>query len=110
MSSLVGVDADLHADDAQRLAEERKLVRKVDWLLLPILMITLGLQYYDKAVLGSAAVFGILEDLVCRHVAARGLGLTVGPDTDDQRQARHDAILYRLGRCEWELSFHLISD
>lgn len=44
--------------------EERRVRRKVDCIILPVLMITLGLQYYDKAVLGSAAVFGILEDLV----------------------------------------------
>ena len=49
---------------SKRLAAEKKVVRKVDWMLMPILMITLGLQYYDKAVLGSAAVFGILEDMV----------------------------------------------
>jgi hypothetical protein len=61
---------------------ERQLVRKLDWIgeytstcsfgmqrialingVLPILTFTFGLQYYDKAVLGSAAVFGIIEDL-----------------------------------------------
>lgn len=52
------------AVEEERLAEERKVVRKIDTILLPILMLTLGLQYYDKAVLGSAAVFGILEDFV----------------------------------------------
>lgn len=30
---------------------------------MPILTVTLGLQYYDKAVLGNAAVFGILTSL-----------------------------------------------
>lgn len=44
-------------------AEERRLVRKVDWILLPVLLSVVGLQYYDKAVLGSAAIFGILKDL-----------------------------------------------
>lgn len=52
------------AVEEERRAEERRVVRKVDLILLPILMLTLGLQYYDKAVLGSAAVFGILEDFV----------------------------------------------
>lgn len=42
---------------------ERKLVRKIDWLLMPVLTIAFGLQYWDKAVLGSAAVFGIIKDL-----------------------------------------------
>lgn len=30
---------------------------------MPILTISYGLQYYDKAVLGSASVFGIIKDL-----------------------------------------------
>lgn len=49
--------------EEQYRLEEKRLVRKVDWILMPILTVTLGLQYYDKAVLGSAAVFGIIEDL-----------------------------------------------
>ncbi|POY76536.1 hypothetical protein BMF94_0377 [Rhodotorula taiwanensis] len=43
--------------------EEKRLVRKVDLILLPILLSVVGLQYYDKAVLGSAAVFGAIKDL-----------------------------------------------
>ena len=30
---------------------------------MPILTISYGLQYYDKAILGSASVFGIIKDL-----------------------------------------------
>lgn len=52
-------------DDLVKLRmREKRLVRKIDWILMPILTVTLGLQYYDKAVLGNAAVFGILKDLV----------------------------------------------
>lgn len=36
---------------------ERRLVWKIDLILIPILTITYGLQFYDKAVLGSASVF-----------------------------------------------------
>lgn len=32
--------------------------------VMPILTITYGLQYFDKAVLSSASLFGIIEDLV----------------------------------------------
>ncbi|GAA6015957.1 hypothetical protein JCM11491_007125 [Sporobolomyces phaffii] len=50
--------------DAQRQTlEEKRVVRKVDWLLMPLLTISFGLQYYDKAVLGSASIFGIIKDL-----------------------------------------------
>ncbi|CAD6582813.1 MAG: hypothetical protein TREMPRED_003399 [Tremellales sp. Tagirdzhanova-0007] len=52
-----------HGSDHLRAMAEKRLVRKVDLLLMPILTVTLGLQYYDKAVLGNAAVFGILADL-----------------------------------------------
>ncbi|OCF34903.1 allantoate permease [Kwoniella heveanensis BCC8398] len=52
------------ADELARLREaERRVVRKIDILLLPIMLVTYGLQYYDKSVLGTAAVYGILKDL-----------------------------------------------
>lgn len=96
-------------------AEERRLVRKVDWILLPVLLSVVGacssctdvgslhrnrfprlgvltrafrlfrsrrqrlglsgLQYYDKAVLGSAAIFGILKDL---HLTTTRVDPTTG--------------------------------
>ncbi|KAF2181600.1 MFS transporter [Zopfia rhizophila CBS 207.26] len=43
--------------------EEKKLVRRIDKKLVSILCITYGLQYYDKAMLSQAAIFGLREDL-----------------------------------------------
>lgn len=34
--------------------EEKKLVRRIDFKLLPLLCLTYGLQYYDKAMLSQA--------------------------------------------------------
>lgn len=34
--------------------EERKLVKKLDKRVMPLLFLTFGLQYYDKALLSSA--------------------------------------------------------
>ena len=34
--------------------EEKKLVRKIDRKLMPLLFLTYGLQYYDKAMLSQA--------------------------------------------------------
>ncbi|WWC97575.1 hypothetical protein V866_004459 [Kwoniella sp. B9012] len=52
------------SSEVARLREaEKRVVRKIDRLLLPIMLITYGLQYYDKSVLGTAAVYGILKDL-----------------------------------------------
>jgi hypothetical protein len=35
-------------------AEEGKLRRKLDWKLMPVLCMTYGMQYYDKAMLSQA--------------------------------------------------------
>ncbi|KAF2003554.1 MFS transporter [Amniculicola lignicola CBS 123094] len=43
--------------------EEKKLVRKIDRKLISILCVTYGLQYYDKAMLSQAAIFGLRADL-----------------------------------------------
>ncbi|ORY27486.1 major facilitator superfamily domain-containing protein [Naematelia encephala] len=73
--------------EAEKLrAEEKRVVRKVDWLLMPILTITLGLQYYDKAVLGNAAVFGIIKDL--------DLSTTVNGVTSTKRYSTATAAFY----------------
>lgn len=45
------------------VAEERKLRRKIDWRLMPVLCFTYALQYYDKSMLSQAALFGLIEDL-----------------------------------------------
>lgn len=34
--------------------EEKKVRKKIDWKLMPVLCITYGLQYYDKAMLSQA--------------------------------------------------------
>ncbi|KAG5994962.1 hypothetical protein E4U54_002986 [Claviceps lovelessii] len=43
--------------------EERRLRRKVDWSLMPIMCVTYALQYYDKNILSQASLFGIRKDL-----------------------------------------------
>jgi MFS family permease len=65
----------LHNDEALRVlanyagdetwteAEEKLVVRKIDRRLLPLLILTYGLQYYDKAMLSQAAIFGLRADL-----------------------------------------------
>jgi MFS family permease len=65
----------IHNDEAMRVlatyagdetwtpAEEKLVVRKIDRRLLPLLVLTYGLQYYDKAMLSQAAIFGLRTDL-----------------------------------------------
>ncbi|GAA5991234.1 hypothetical protein JCM11641_004028 [Rhodosporidiobolus odoratus] len=61
-SAIEPVDAKLAEDEELRRTEKR-LVRKLDMILMPILLVSFGLQYWDKAVFGNAAVFGLLKDL-----------------------------------------------
>ncbi|KAF5656338.1 allantoate permease [Fusarium circinatum] len=76
MTPKQGVEVDtVHQDEAMKVleaysgdevwteAEEKKLRRKIDWRLMPVLCATYGLQYYDKAMLSQAALFGLREDL-----------------------------------------------
>ncbi|KAM3419579.1 hypothetical protein BST61_g2918 [Cercospora zeina] len=46
--------------------EENTLRRKIDWKLIPIMCFTSALQYYDKAMLGQAALFGLIKELELR--------------------------------------------
>ncbi|KAL3454855.1 major facilitator superfamily domain-containing protein [Aspergillus insuetus] len=41
----------------------RKLLRKIDMRLMPVMCFTYALQYYDKALLSQAAIFGLRDDL-----------------------------------------------
>ncbi|KAH8689921.1 major facilitator superfamily domain-containing protein [Talaromyces proteolyticus] len=45
-------------------AEERKLVRKIDLHLIPLMFILYLFQYLDKTSLGYTAIMGILQDAV----------------------------------------------
>lgn len=40
-----------------------RAVRKIDWFLMPAMVLGYGLVYYDKAILGAAALFGMTTDL-----------------------------------------------
>ncbi|KAL6415591.1 allantoate permease [Ilyonectria robusta] len=50
-----GITIDLKAD--------KKLLRRIDWRVMPVLCFTYALQYYDKALLSQAAIFGMRADL-----------------------------------------------
>ncbi|KAI1293219.1 putative MFS transporter [Xylaria venustula] len=58
-------DEDIMGTEARPIAPdaERRVLRKIDTFLMPAMMIGYGLVYYDKAILGSAALFGMTTDL-----------------------------------------------
>ncbi|KAL2847507.1 fungal-specific transcription factor domain-containing protein [Aspergillus pseudoustus] len=43
--------------------EERKMIRKMDWILLPMLFLTATLGAVDKVALSTAAIYGLKTDL-----------------------------------------------
>lgn len=45
------------------IALERRVLRKIDMFLMPAMVIGYTLVWYDKAILGSAALFGMTKDL-----------------------------------------------
>ncbi|OJD33102.1 mfs allantoate transporter [Diplodia corticola] len=44
-------------------AEEGKLIRKIDWMILPYLSVCYVFFYLDKTTLSYAAIFGVSEDI-----------------------------------------------
>ncbi|KAH6717179.1 hypothetical protein BKA61DRAFT_671641 [Leptodontidium sp. MPI-SDFR-AT-0119] len=79
--SIQDLDGDLdirakraHLDNAQVLspAENRRVLLRIDKVLMPLMFISYGLQYMDKALLSSAAQFGIVDDLDLYDVAIIG--------------------------------------
>jgi hypothetical protein len=50
--------------DADHKALTRRVVRKIDWRLIPLMFITYNLNFMDKTILSSASVFGLREDSV----------------------------------------------
>jgi hypothetical protein len=49
-------------EDEQALA--KRVLRKIDWRLIPLMFITYNLNFMDKTILSSASVFGLREDNV----------------------------------------------
>ncbi|KAL5051149.1 hypothetical protein BDW71DRAFT_203173 [Aspergillus fruticulosus] len=43
--------------------EEKKMIRKMDWILLPMLFMTATLGAVDKVAISTAAIYGLKEDL-----------------------------------------------
>jgi hypothetical protein len=72
--------AEAHAEDEVDPVAEKKLVKKIDWCLMPLvcnapfplafsqsnklkMCMTYASQYYDKVMIGHGAIFGLREDL-----------------------------------------------
>ena len=42
----------------------KRVLRKIDWRLIPLMFITYNFNFMDKTILSSASVFGLREDTV----------------------------------------------
>lgn len=62
-AGIVGAEAQQYS-----AAVERRVVRKIDLYVIPFLWCGYGLVYYDKAILGGASIFGMLDTLDLRVV------------------------------------------
>ncbi|WWD22201.1 hypothetical protein CI109_106692 [Kwoniella shandongensis] len=55
----IGVDEELTPEEKEI---ERKFLRRIDWHMMPLLLITYGLQYADKISLSSGVAFDLKKD------------------------------------------------
>ncbi|EEH34956.2 hypothetical protein PAAG_06003 [Paracoccidioides lutzii Pb01] len=91
-----------HAGDYPPLTSdaERKLVRKIDWIVVPMLFLTATLGAVDKVALGTAALYGLREDL---KTLRPGVCLD-GIDSSYRWNCWHVAVVVSrpaLPTCEW---------
>ena len=68
----------------------RCVVRKIDWFLIPAMTFGYGLVYYDKAILGAAALFGMTTDLQLTVVDRT----TTPPTVDTSRLSWATSLFY----------------
>ncbi|KAL2852395.1 major facilitator superfamily domain-containing protein [Aspergillus pseudoustus] len=59
----MGSDNEHGVADTLSVEDEKKLVRKIDMHLMPLLIVSYGLQYLDKTSLSYSAILGIRQDL-----------------------------------------------
>jgi len=67
-----------------------RAVRKIDWFLIPAMIFGYGIVYYDKAILGSAVLFGMTTDLSLTLVDTT----TTPPTTDTSRLSWATSLFY----------------
>ncbi|KAK3191948.1 hypothetical protein K4F52_001991 [Lecanicillium sp. MT-2017a] len=72
---------------------EARVIRKIDWFLIPAMIVGYGLVYYDKAILGSAVLFGMTKDLSLSVVT----DATTTPPTVDTRRLSWATSLFYFG-------------
>lgn len=65
VASNSGTTPEHHGASQVDAAFAKRVLRKIDMRLIPLLFVTYGLNFMDKTILSSAAVFGLRDDTVC---------------------------------------------
>jgi hypothetical protein len=69
---------------------EARVLSKIDWFLIPAMVVGYGLVYYDKAILGSAVLFGMTKDLALTVTSTA----TTPPTTNTSRLSWATSLFY----------------
>ena len=72
--------------------EERKLIRKIDLWIVPLMMVTYTLQSYDKGIMSAATQFGFNTDLGLTTII--GHTATGTAITNNQKYSNASMIFY----------------
>jgi hypothetical protein len=70
------------------------VLRKIDFFLMPVLIIAFMLQHFDKVILNGASPFGIIEDLDLSNAQGYTPGPNPPPILDLQRYSTATLIFY----------------
>ncbi|THZ24421.1 hypothetical protein D6C90_09247 [Aureobasidium pullulans] len=73
---------------------ERKVLRKIDLRLIPILLLSFALQYVDKIILNGAAQFGVIKDL---HLYELKTNPVTGQPTQDLHRYSNATLIFYWG-------------
>lgn len=68
----------------------KRIVRKIDRVIMPLLFVTYMLNFMDKIILSSAAVFGLRDDNVSRPSRGRTTATTSPTNTSRRRRTSRD--------------------
>jgi MFS family permease len=67
-----------------------RVIKKIDWYMIPAMVFGYGLVYYDKAILGAAVLFGMTTDLSLTVVDRS----TAPPTVDTSRLSWATSLFY----------------
>lgn len=71
---IANVEADSHSLYGEDSVEAKKVIRKIDWRLIPLLMLLYTLTFLDRVNIGNARLWNLERDL---HMAGYDYNIVV---------------------------------